>query len=104
MADKASSTLLENSTDVALTLHTSNVSATICTGQYLAENSVWSAIATILFTCTITNAVDNKGKDIIPEVSMSYGFASHPDNFQCLVKPRTSQAETLASDTELKDH
>ncbi|KAJ7652782.1 cytochrome P450 [Mycena polygramma] len=76
----------------------------ICTGQYLAGNSVWSAIATILFTCTITNAVDNEGKDIIPEMTMSYGFASHPDNFQCLVKPRTSQAETLASDTELKDH
>ncbi|KAF7348906.1 Cytochrome P450 [Mycena venus] len=39
----------------------------ICTGQYLGDNSVWIAIATILASCTITNALDEQGNKIVPE-------------------------------------
>ncbi|KAJ7674357.1 cytochrome P450 [Mycena rosella] len=46
----------------------------VCTGRYLAENSVWIAIATILASCTITNAVDEHGEIIVPENVLSDGL------------------------------
>ncbi|KAJ7754682.1 cytochrome P450 [Mycena maculata] len=83
----------------------------ICTGQYLAANSVWIAVATILATCRITNAIDEKGEIIVPENAMTYGlmrycikFAfvllltrpdSHPVDFRCAIEPRTPQSKSL---------
>ncbi|KAJ7087514.1 cytochrome P450 [Mycena epipterygia] len=49
----------------------------ICTGQYLAENSVWIVIATLLASCTIANAFDQNGNIIIPEVVVSYGLGRY---------------------------
>ncbi|KAF7342868.1 O-methylsterigmatocystin oxidoreductase [Mycena sanguinolenta] len=46
----------------------------ICTGQYLADQSLWIAIASILATCTITKAVDENGNIIVPEIPMSGGI------------------------------
>ncbi|KAJ7889483.1 cytochrome P450, partial [Mycena olivaceomarginata] len=54
----------------------------ICTGQYLADNSIWIAVATLLAACTITNAVDADGKVIVPDGSMSYGLMSHPNEYR----------------------
>ncbi|KAJ6532371.1 cytochrome P450 [Mycena capillaripes] len=36
----------------------------VCTGQYVAENSLWIAISTILASCQIANALDEKGNII----------------------------------------
>ncbi|KAJ7136240.1 cytochrome P450 [Mycena filopes] len=47
----------------------------ICPGRDLADNSLWIAIATILATCSISNALDSNGEKIIPEVVMSDGLA-----------------------------
>ncbi|KAJ6533886.1 cytochrome P450 [Mycena vulgaris] len=74
--------------------------AAVCTGQYLGENSVWIAIASILATCTITNAVDEHGEIIVPENEMSYGLTSHPKDFRCVIIPRNTQAEALVADHE----
>ncbi|KAF7342885.1 hypothetical protein MSAN_02004900 [Mycena sanguinolenta] len=46
----------------------------ICTGQYVAEQSLWIAIASILATCTIANAVDENGSIIVPGIAMSDGL------------------------------
>jgi hypothetical protein len=46
----------------------------ICTGQYVANNSLWIAIASILATCKITNAVDENGKIIVPESTLTEGI------------------------------
>jgi hypothetical protein len=86
----------------------------LCTGQHLADNSVWVAIATILACCEITNAVDGEGNPIVPEEAVSYGLnryggrfgclaliliysitCSHPKNFQCVIRPRTAEVKTL---------
>ncbi|KAJ6529939.1 cytochrome P450 [Mycena vulgaris] len=69
----------------------------VCTGQYLAENSVWIAIATILATCKIINAVDEHGEIIDPENEMSYGLTSHPKDFRCVIIPRNAQVEALVA-------
>ncbi|KAJ7674371.1 cytochrome P450 [Mycena rosella] len=67
----------------------------ICTGRYLAENSVWIAIATILASCTISNAVDEHGEIIVPENRMSDGLVSHPVDIRCVISPRSSTAKAL---------
>ncbi|KAJ7358478.1 cytochrome P450 [Mycena albidolilacea] len=46
----------------------------ICTGQYVADNSLWIAVATILATCTITNAVDESGEIIVPGSTLTDGL------------------------------
>ncbi|KAJ7177177.1 cytochrome P450 [Mycena filopes] len=67
----------------------------ICTGLHLADNSLWIAMATILATCSISNALDAKGKKVIPEVGMSDGLASHPNHFSCVISARSPGAEAL---------
>ncbi|KAJ7766956.1 cytochrome P450, partial [Mycena maculata] len=39
----------------------------VCTGQYVAKNSLWIAITSILATCTIGKAVDEKVNIIVPK-------------------------------------
>ncbi|KAJ7206760.1 cytochrome P450 [Mycena pura] len=46
----------------------------ICTGELVANNSLWIAIASILATCKITNAVDETGKIIVPENTLTDGL------------------------------
>ncbi|KAJ7157503.1 cytochrome P450 [Mycena filopes] len=67
----------------------------ICPGMHLADNSLWIAIATILATCSISNALDSNGQKIIPEVVMSDGLASHPKDFVCVIRPRSAAAQAL---------
>ncbi|KAJ7141530.1 cytochrome P450 [Mycena filopes] len=74
----------------------------ICPGRDLADNSLWIAIATILATCTISNALDSNGEKIIPEVVMSDGLASHPVDFECVIRARSASAQALLrEDSEL---
>jgi cytochrome P450 len=40
----------------------------ICPGLYLAENSVFLGIATILTVFDISRAVDEMGREVVPEV------------------------------------
>ncbi|KAJ7167403.1 cytochrome P450 [Mycena crocata] len=47
----------------------------VCPGRYLADNSLWIAIATILASCTISNTVDENGHKIVPPAIMSEGLA-----------------------------
>ncbi|KAJ7167123.1 cytochrome P450 [Mycena filopes] len=72
----------------------------ICTGQYLADNSVWIAVVTILATCTISNASDEAGNAIVPEGTVSYGLMSHPDEFKCVLRPCSAQGEGLLREVE----
>ncbi|KAF7296839.1 Cytochrome P450 [Mycena indigotica] len=65
----------------------------ICVGQHLAHSSVWIVIATILATCTITNATDESGNIIVPVPEMSDGLDSHPHAFQFVVNPRQDTEE-----------
>ncbi|KAJ6544393.1 cytochrome P450 [Mycena capillaripes] len=60
----------------------------ICSGQHLADQSLWIAIVSILATCTISTAFDENGCAIMPEASMSDGVSSHPDDFPCIISRR----------------
>ncbi|KAJ7146587.1 cytochrome P450 [Mycena epipterygia] len=65
----------------------------ICTGQYVADNSLWIAIA-VLASCTI-GAVDENGKIIVPENVMSDGLASHPSDTRCVISARSMATKTM---------
>jgi hypothetical protein len=47
--------------------------ASICPGQYLASDSVWIAMATMLATLKISKALDDEGKEITPAPKMLTG-------------------------------
>jgi len=68
----------------------------ICPGRFLADDSVWIAIATMLATVTISNALDEHGNRIIPSTVVTEGLVSHPIDLKCRVTPRSRQAEILA--------
>ncbi|KAJ7069399.1 cytochrome P450 [Mycena amicta] len=62
----------------------------ICVGMHLADAGVWIAAATVLAACTITNALDENGKVIVPECILSDGLDSHPKDFRCRILRRSS--------------
>jgi hypothetical protein len=45
----------------------------ICPGQYLASDSVWIAMATLLATLKISKVLDDEGKEITPAPKMITG-------------------------------
>ncbi|KAK0482393.1 cytochrome P450 [Armillaria novae-zelandiae] len=67
----------------------------ICPGMYLAENSVFLAIATMLAVFNISKAVDPvTGEEITPDVEYD-GFISHPRPFRCKIQPRSRVTRDL---------
>ncbi|KAJ6559780.1 cytochrome P450 [Mycena capillaripes] len=71
----------------------------ICTGQYVAENSLWIAVASILASCKIANAVDERGNIIVPVPTLTDGLISHPKDTRCIISPRSSGAKALILET-----
>ncbi|KAG0699228.1 cytochrome P450 [Suillus ampliporus] len=72
----------------------SDVACFNCTGQLLADASIWMSTAMSLAVFNISKAVEN-GIEITPEVDPSSGFISHPKPFKCLIKPRSDKALAL---------
>ncbi|KAF9808713.1 hypothetical protein IEO21_07775 [Rhodonia placenta] len=73
----------------------------ICPGRFLADSSVWLAIANIVATMDIQKARDISGKEITPILSFKTGIVSHVDPFICDIKPRTTKTTDIA--TKLKN-
>jgi len=67
----------------------------ICPGRYMAENSLFIAIASILQVFEISPAIDSNEKEIPLKYEFTSGFFSHPTDFQCAIKPRSKDAEKL---------
>ncbi|KAG6844691.1 hypothetical protein H0H87_004666 [Tephrocybe sp. NHM501043] len=64
-----------------------------CPGRYLADNSLWVAIATILSTVSISPAIGVDGKEIIPEpIPVVTGISNQPKPFPCRIEPRSHLA------------
>jgi len=67
-----------------------------CPGRYLADNSLWIAIATILSTVHISREIGQDGKEIIPDATpITTGITSHPRPFPCRLKARTEVKRLL---------
>ncbi|KAH7929989.1 cytochrome P450 [Leucogyrophana mollusca] len=59
-----------------------------CVGRYVADASLWSAIALMLATFKFAKVKDNDGNDINFEVKWSAGITSHPLPFPLTITPR----------------
>lgn len=68
----------------------------ICPGRYLATDSSWIAIATILAAISISRTIGEDGKEIIPDSSSeASGISSRPSPFLCSLKARNTISENL---------
>ncbi|KAH9901131.1 cytochrome P450 [Cubamyces lactineus] len=67
----------------------------ICPGRYMALDSMWIAIASVLALFEIKKAVDEDGQEITPDGEYIRGFLCHPKPFPCVIKPRSKEHEQL---------
>ncbi|KAJ7829395.1 cytochrome P450 [Mycena olivaceomarginata] len=70
----------------------------ICPGRFLAENSLWLHVATVLACFNITPTVGDDGKPIIPPREYTSGMASRPLPFPCRIYPRNDSVVDLIKD------
>ncbi|KAL0953294.1 hypothetical protein HGRIS_004543 [Hohenbuehelia grisea] len=73
----------------------------ICPGRFLALDSIWIIIATVLSVYEITKARDTAGNVLEPQVSYTSGLISRPKTFPFRLVPRASRSALLADLTEL---
>ncbi|KAF8509759.1 cytochrome P450 [Hysterangium stoloniferum] len=67
----------------------------ICPGRYMADNSVFIAIASILKAFSISPAEDINGNPIPIKEAFTSGFTSHPEDFVCRITPRSEIIKRL---------
>ncbi|EJD00102.1 cytochrome P450 [Fomitiporia mediterranea MF3/22] len=67
----------------------------ICAGMHIAESAVFIQIATVLATLDILRAVDEEGREIIPEIAFSTAIVSYVKSFPYQLKPRSAAAVSL---------
>ncbi|KAJ3516368.1 hypothetical protein NLJ89_g1159 [Agrocybe chaxingu] len=60
----------------------------ICPGRYLASNSAWIAIASILSLYTISKFVKEDGTVVEPPIEFTDGLVSHPKPYRIKLVPR----------------
>ncbi|KIJ39738.1 hypothetical protein M422DRAFT_257332 [Sphaerobolus stellatus SS14] len=65
----------------------------VCPGRYMAENSLFIAVASILQNFDIKPARDSSGNEAMPEYEWTSGIFSSPTHYQCTIKPRSKAAE-----------
>ncbi|SJL18723.1 uncharacterized protein ARMOST_22322 [Armillaria ostoyae] len=70
----------------------------ICPGQYLALDTVWIAIASMMSTLSFSKAVDSEGQDIEPSESYTSGFVCLLIPFKCMIKAHLAVAQVLLVD------
>ncbi|EIN12999.1 cytochrome P450 [Punctularia strigosozonata HHB-11173 SS5] len=66
-----------------------------CPGVYMANNSIFLGVTSILATFNIFKACDSSGKEIKPEVRFARAIVAHPEEFQCSITPRSDAAIRL---------
>ncbi|KAF7320601.1 Cytochrome P450 [Mycena chlorophos] len=59
-----------------------------CPGLYLAQDSLWIAIATFVATCDVHPLLDSMGQPILPKLHLMEGIDAHPTDLRCVIKPR----------------
>jgi cytochrome P450 len=71
----------------------------VCPGRFIADTSLFIAIATLLATTNIIRAKDADGVDMIPEVESTSGVVCHAKPFPWSAQPRSQEAEALLAAT-----
>jgi cytochrome P450 len=61
----------------------------ICSGRFLADQTVWLSIASILTAFTVTPAKDENEHHVVPPYEYTTGVMSRPKDFDCCIVPRS---------------
>ncbi|KAF9078760.1 cytochrome P450 1 [Rhodocollybia butyracea] len=67
----------------------------VCVGRYMADNTVWLAIASVLATLDLQKAKDNEGNEVDLPGEYTRTFFRHPKPYQSSITPRDQQARDL---------
>ncbi|KAF8524543.1 cytochrome P450 [Hysterangium stoloniferum] len=67
----------------------------ICPGRYIAEKTIFIAVASLLKVFNFSCAKGAGGKEILLNITFTSGAISRPDPFQCSILPRSEEAESL---------
>ncbi|KAF9072507.1 cytochrome P450 [Rhodocollybia butyracea] len=67
----------------------------ICPGRFMAISSIWIAVASMLTVFDITKPIDKDGNVIEPTYEYISSLACVPAPFECVIKPRSAQAEEM---------
>ncbi|KAA1476009.1 cytochrome P450 [Dentipellis sp. KUC8613] len=67
----------------------------VCPGKYIADSSLWMAVASLLAVFDIKFAKDEHGNAIPVKDAVTEGLTSRPQSFECSIVPRDSTAEAL---------
>ncbi|ETW77250.1 cytochrome P450 monooxygenase 107 [Heterobasidion irregulare TC 32-1] len=77
----------------------------ICPGIFIANATIWAAVASILSAFDVRKAKDSQGSDIpVNGAYIDQGIICHPFPFKRSITPRDAQAEQLvvATETEME--
>ncbi|KAJ7355324.1 hypothetical protein DFH08DRAFT_497235, partial [Mycena albidolilacea] len=72
-----------------------------CPGQFMAFDSLWIIIASLLAAFDITKAFGEDGKEIEPSGEYLSGLACIPLPFQSYIKPRSKRSADLFKATAM---
>ncbi|KAF9078787.1 cytochrome P450 2 Le.CYP2 [Rhodocollybia butyracea] len=75
----------------------------VCVGRYMADNTVWLAIASVLATLDLRKAKDDEGNEINIPGKYTRTFLRHPEPYQSSITPRDVQARELILATAMVD-
>ncbi|KAK7431466.1 hypothetical protein QQZ08_001956 [Neonectria magnoliae] len=67
----------------------------VCVGRFLADNSVWIMVATMLSTLEFHKKLDQAGSPVEPRVAFTNGGTCHPQHFECSIRPRSPKSLVL---------
>ncbi|KAI0790555.1 cytochrome P450 [Abortiporus biennis] len=67
----------------------------ICPGRFMAKDTMWITMASILASLNIEKKIGSDGKPIVPDEKYMAGLISYPEPFVCDFKPRSKEHEAL---------
>ncbi|KAJ3854521.1 cytochrome P450 1 [Lentinula lateritia] len=67
----------------------------VCAGRYMADNTVWLTVASVLAAFTLGKAKDENGNEVDITGEMTDLFFRHPKPYQSSITPRSHLAEEL---------
>ncbi|KAG6907101.1 hypothetical protein DXG01_010514 [Tephrocybe rancida] len=71
-----------------------------CPGKDIAENTIWIAIVSMLYSFKITPAHDENGDAIPIDNKHTEHSVRHPKPFKCVIKPRLPNSTTTIKDAQ----
>jgi len=84
-------------------IHAFGFGRRVCVGRYMADNTVWLTIASVLATLDLRKDKDKAGNEIDIPGEFTRTFFRHPTPYQSSITPRDQQArELILATAELK--